>query len=157
MITKDELLKCQKLLHKHYQDVPIVIYRSRLLFTTNKFLEGVSFNRIQEHLLKQSRGWYDPINNKVHITLFSFVESEFAPIEVVLLLFHELRHHYQTTRKPRLFKQRNWELCVTDSRYNSDPTERDANKFAARMCNKYKSEISEILKIEADWVVNGYS
>lgn len=112
---------------------------------------------IMEYILKKSRGWYNPEDKKVHIPIFSFNESKYLSLEIIYTLYHELRHHYQFTHKAKLLNQRNWNLTLADSGYNADPTERDTNKFAARMCTKYRQEISEILGIKNDWEIVGYS
>lgn len=156
MITRKKIRQCHQLLHKDYQDVKVILYRSRLLFIIKKILKGETFNEITDYLFGRAKAWYNIENQTVNIPLFAFKKGDWISVEVIHALYHELRHYYQFTHKPKIIKERDWNLTVRDSDYKADPTERDANRFAARMCNKYKQEISEILGVKPNWSVKGY-
>lgn len=155
MITKKEILKCQKLLHEDYHGAKIKLYGSRLSLILRRMFV-LSFSEILSLLHEDSPGWYNPNNEEVHILLFKFGKDDLASVNVIYTLYHELRHYYQFKHKPRLVKRRDWTIRTNEPGYSSDSTERDANKFAARMCKKYIREISEIVDTEPDWIVEGY-
>jgi len=102
-----------------------------------------------------STGFYHPSLNEVWIPIFSYRNKNprYVKLEVILTLYHELRHHYQWNKKPKLAQKRGV-LNVKDKGYSADPTERDANRFASRMINKYKDEISNILNVYPEWYVD---
>lgn len=151
-ITNQEIYQCQKLLHDDYKDVQLKIIHSRLWFVIRSFWHGMSPSNIREHFNGEAVGYYDGDNDIVYILPFAFrfKNAEFRKLEIIHNLYHELRHSYQWRFKPKLVKQRNV-TSVKDDGYESDPTERDANRFASRMCTKYKEEISEILGVDSTW------
>lgn len=160
MITKNEINECIKLLHSDYHNCKIKILKSPAMFTICSIIKGRNWKYIKLHLTGRVTAWYDVNKETVYLPLFSLRsilgdDKDVIKVYTVYCLFHELRHHYQWKRKPRLVKRRRSGLSVEDSSYITDPTERDADRFSERMCMKYKDDINKILDIDFEWNVMG--
>lgn len=118
---------------------------------------GFQFKEILKYLQGRSIAFYSTKRDEVWMPIFAFKykDKRFVKQEIIFALFHELRHHYQYERKPKLNKRR-MNYTIDDWEYNTDPTERDANMFASRMCLKYKKEISRIINVYPDWSTSYY-
>jgi Zn-dependent peptidase ImmA (M78 family) len=98
-------------------------------------------------------GWFRKVNDELEINLYLFnnhAEKRFKKQNVIFCVFHELKHYYQHKYKEKwLYSQERYNL--KDTKYRSSMVEREADKFASRMCVKNKKEISEILNVYPDW------
>ncbi|MEI2465121.1 DUF3920 family protein [Niallia taxi] len=159
IISKDDLERILKLLHKDYQDLgmKITIYKNKFQ-VFNKWLNILdrSFNFktvkgvIKGNLAGNHRGGIIslfPFNYKFNSD--RFLDYKFQ-LYMIFDLLHEIRHAYQRT-----YKKKNYEVKYIDAGnrgYSSQWCERDANAFAQRFMNKHKEQINDILKINGiDW------
>lgn len=85
----------------------------------------------------------------IDIYAFNYIENEYFKVEMVFGLYHEVRHLWQRQHKFKKYDHK--KLSVTNIRYSSQDAERDANRFAARMCNQHLDKISKILNIDNEW------
>lgn len=76
-------------------------------------------------------------------------------LTTISTMFHELRHVYQMYYKYDKYMNDTLNyIGVIGKGYGSQWVERDANKFAQRMMNKYNKEINNILGINFEWYMN---
>ena len=159
LITLNQVKDCLSLLHEDYHDCEVHMFNSKLSFVkwcvTNKYYDKEHIRSVLKGL---SAGYYRIDRKFVHIYLFSHhVPDRYFGLHVIRTLYHEVRHHYQYSYQcNKWVKSKGIGYRIEDSRYNTSAIERDANKFAARMCIKHKDEISKILDVYPDWIVYGY-
>lgn len=153
-VSVKRLLSCVDLLHDDYCENKknIKIFTNKYEFLLSYVREhGLDIKEIRSRLKGETRGTYYSDTNKIEVYAFSIkCDEETLNQEIVFCLFHELRHYFQWNHNQKLIDRRT-NLDVGDVGYEADPIERDANHFAARMCKKYKDEISRELNIYPAW------
>ncbi|MCA1021505.1 DUF3920 family protein [Halobacillus litoralis] len=153
-INVDKLLSCVDLLHEDYVENKnnIKIFTNKYSFLFQYILKhGLDIKEIKSILKGETRGVYYHNTNEIEVYAFSIkCDEDTLNQEIVFCMYHELRHYFQWNYNKKLADKRT-SMKVNDIGYETDPTERDANYFAARMCKKYKDQISRKLNIYPDW------
>lgn len=150
MLSYRQIYNCTKLLHSDYQDCKINAFRNSLSYL------GWEIKNWKVHdiphtirvLKRKIDGTYYSKLKEVNLYLFSIEKyktdelyTDYWKQMTIFTLFHELRH----------FQQDKYGKINRDS---TDELERDCNRFASRMMNKYSVEISNILNVKNDWSFN---
>jgi Zn-dependent peptidase ImmA (M78 family) len=153
-ITEDEIRQCMALLHEDYKDPKCKI---NFMFTLWDFIKWniknskFCFKDTIEARRGDAGAVYHMDLEEINVYLFNYKQNErFYKITMIFRTFHELRHHYQNKYKNHLLTKE-VRYVLSDYRYDSSPSERDANRFASRMMMKNRKEISDILNVFPDW------
>lgn len=157
-ITDEEIQQCINLLdEKYHSGYKLKVITTKLQFIfwyiiTGRKLESMKY--LYEVLTCKSRGCYFTNSKIINIYEFNYknIPDRFFKQTIIFDIFHEIRHYYQDTYMRYKFNNNfNNYIRVDKVGYGSQPIERDANKFAGRMCKKHKDKISDILNIYSDW------
>ena len=153
-ISKEEIDQCINLLHTDYIGCPIYIFHSFWDYVKWSFKHfNFDFDQLKKAKNGMSTGMYNSTENFIQIYVFNHLGGErYLKLNVIHTLYHELRHYYQFTYKAKIWN--NNKLVKYDlghPKYREAPIERDANKFAQRMMEKNRKEVSRILNVYPDW------
>jgi hypothetical protein len=142
MLTEEQVDSLVNLLHEDYHGSQVRITSSRFIAALYELKDNalcwrhVEFKRELKHLWDviagNINGNYNSLLKQTTIFMYSFeLESREDKIYYsVFVLFHELRHHYQNKH----------------SRLQRHDIEKDCNRFAMKMLDRYYSEIVKILE-----------
>jgi hypothetical protein len=150
-ISKQEIENCIALLHPTYEKLDIEIKCYDKFSTCFKFFIDDS-----------KQAYYDRLTNDIvilpfnihNISILKQKNKDYIKLCTIFLLFHELRHGYQYKYKKHKFPKKY--TRIGSEGYISQWIERDAYRFAVRMMQKNKEEISKILSINNDWNCDYY-
>ncbi|MGG0667769.1 hypothetical protein ABE073_04485 [Lederbergia citrisecunda] len=162
-ISDEEINEIIAMLHPHYKEMQMRIYLHK-----NKFqsilgmLNPFNDSGRRAMLASTIKGVIAGNHRQGEIILFPFnyqfknVPNEYKlqcyKLLIISNLLHEIRHAYQWTYKKKKYNKLS-DSYVPAGRegYHSQWIERDANKFAQRIMNSNKQNISYALGISFDW------
>lgn len=142
-LTNKNAKDIQQTLHKDYHSSSTRILRSYFMAVYYVVIESIfyadGFSDIKDlfvHILiiRDSQGVYSSKAKTSYVFMFNIKDEDENVRHMcgVWTLIHELRHHYQHTKKPKLL----------------DIAEKDAERFSFRMIDKNYALYKEILRLE---------
>ena len=141
-MNKEQTQQIVNLLHEDYRDCKVQIIKSKSQFIKWKIVELVKlksfafihrkyiWSHSKEVLSNEVAGSYNSKLKNIQVYQFSMLE-DCKDLYTSLVLFHELRHHYQDKY----------------GRLDRHDIEDDCNRFAWKMYDRYYAEIKNILEI----------
>lgn len=157
-IKKDEVLSIIDLLHEDYGKIDVDIYIIGSAFSLIPlYIKGILDLGIIEFIsfffMVYFKRSYGCENNGIIFIFSRSIEEErdiFKKLVIISIMLHELRHAYQYEYN-NIGKLKDYDYdnyIPYGNGYESQYIERDANKFATRMLNKYAKEIYKILDLD---------
>ncbi|WP_046217005.1 DUF3920 family protein [Priestia filamentosa] len=133
------------LLHEDYHIDPkkIKVFNNRYLFVIYGLLKEFDIGYIKDAFYSRTKGTYRTGDDNILIFTYDLNGKRHA-LNTIATFYHELRHYYQHNYKTNKFNLNSATLHMSENGYNTQPHERDANRFASRMMNKHRKKLSEL-------------
>lgn len=142
-MNKTQVQQIVNLLHEDYRDCKVQIIKSKSQFIKWKIVEIVKlkflaithrkdiWNHIKIVLSKEVDGCYDSTLKTAQVYQLN-ISEDCRDLYTTLVLFHELRHHYQNKH----------------GKLERHDIEKDCDRFSWRMYDRHYTEIKKILEID---------